>query len=107
MLKAEQPLTEPRTDHLLIESEGDRWEIDSPFSEDGGRALGVGGRILNGRIEYQSERAGGIIEGVVADGRCGLPTLAESVELHRVYLGTMIKHWNAVTVQDVDHVPIT
>jgi len=94
-------------DHLLIESEGDRWEIDSPFSEDGGRALGVGGRILNGRIEYQSERAGGIIEGVVADGRCGLPTLAESVELHRVYLGTMIKHWNAVTVQDVDHVPIT
>ena len=94
-------------EHLVIEGVGDRWEVAGPFSEEGAQALGSGGRILNGRIEYQSERTVGLVDGVLADGRCGLPTLIESINSHRLYLGAMIAHWNAVTGQDVDRVPIT
>lgn len=94
-------------EHFVIEAEGDRWEVADPLSEEGARASGSGGKVLTGRVEYQSERTAGLVEGILADGQCGLPTLDESIGLHRIFLGAMIAHWNAATGEDVDRVPIT
>jgi hypothetical protein len=72
-----------------------------------GVARGPDGDTILGRIEYQSERTVGLVDGILAAGKCDLPTVDESIDLHRPLLDALIAHWNAVTGEDVDWVPIT
>jgi len=92
---------------LVIEGQRGPWFLERPWSEVEGVARGPDGDTIPGRIEYQSERTVGLVDGILAAGKCDLPTVDESIDLHRPLLDALIAHWNAVTGEDVDWVPIT
>src|SRR5207244_2097076 len=51
--------------------------------EEAGTVLRSDGMSLPGRIPFQSETTGGLVDAILAERRCELPTLAQSVEVHR------------------------
>ena len=51
-------------------------------------------KVLNGKLELQSEMTGPIVTQILSEGICDLPTLKESCEQHAIYLEAMINHWN-------------
>lgn len=85
-------------------SDGQRgWLI----SEADGRARRSDGFEISGRVAYQSELSGLLAESIL-DGRgCDLPTLDESAQLHRVFLGSMLQHWRGSVDPAAAAVPIT
>jgi len=92
---------------FVIEGRRGPWVFESPWSEVEGVARGPEGETVSGRIEHQSERTAGLVEGILEGGTCDLPTIDESVDLHRPLLDALIAHWSAVTGEKVDRVPIT
>lgn len=79
------------------------WTIEESI----GRAVRSDGREIPGRLSLQSQMTAGLVESLLDTGRCGLPTLAESAELHRVFLEGMLAHWNEHMDQRAAEVPIT
>ncbi|SVB27426.1 uncharacterized protein METZ01_LOCUS180280 [marine metagenome] len=92
---------------LSFEGLAGRWEIRQPWSEEVGRAVGPAGDALEGRIEFQSQRTPRLVNEILTEGTCPLPTLAEAAALHRPFLDAMISHWQGSTGQDCNRVPIT
>ena len=79
------------------------WEMN----EVGGIARRSDGFIIPGRLLYQSEISSGLVEGILTNGYCDLPTLAESIDLHRVFIGSMHEHWRRSGHPTATFVPIT
>ena len=75
--------------------------------EEKGIASSSNGAILNGQIEYQSELTGPMVTQILNVGTCDLPTLNESSELHRIFLDSMLVHWNKSNNSNDKEVPIT
>jgi hypothetical protein len=85
-------------------SDGHRsWEID----EIQGLAQCSDGIKILGRIPYQSEMSSILVESILEHGRCYLPTLAESANLHRVFINGMLGHWRQAGRSNAAFLPIT
>jgi hypothetical protein len=65
------------------------WQI----SESGGLASRADGLELPGRMSYQSEMAGTLVDSILEHGRCDLPTMTASIAMHRVFIREMQVHW--------------
>lgn len=89
---------------LQIElADGTTWKID----EVNGTAISLNGDHLEGRIEFQSQLSGRLVDNILLHGRCELPTLKESAAMHAIFLEAMLKHWNLSQKRNDFCVPIT
>lgn len=79
------------------------WKIN----EEEGLARRSDGIEIQGRIPYQSEISATLVESILESGCCGLPTLEESVAIHRVFIRGMQKHWKQTVDPAAICVPIT
>lgn len=79
------------------------WVID----EFQGLAKRSDGLEITGRIPYQSEMSAVLVESILEHGRCDLPTLTESVSLHRVFINSLLEHWKQAGHSDATFLPIT
>jgi len=84
-------------------SNGLEWHI---FEEDG-LAKRSDGFILEGSVEYQSTLTTSIVESILRNGTCNLPTLKESSIIHKVYIESMFKHWKENENSQSINLPIT
>jgi len=79
------------------------WSID----EDASTAKRSDGFDLPGRLPFQSEMSTALVESILENGTCELPTLTESAEIHRVFIRSMLEHWKRSVNGCATAVPIT
>ncbi len=79
------------------------WHMD----EVAGRASRSDGLVIPGRIPYQSEVTGSLIETLLETGNCALPTLDQSAQIHSVFLRSLLVHWQRHVNALATEVPIT
>lgn len=79
------------------------WQMD----ELAGTASRADGLSLPGRVPYQSEVTGALVQTLLETGRCNLPTLAQSAQMHSVFLGSLLSHWQRHMDTQATEVPIT
>jgi len=84
-------------------SDGVSWEVD----ESAGAAHSSSGEQLDGRIEFQSQMSGRLVDTILQRGECDLPPFDESSSMHTIFLDAMLAHWNRSQNRDDDFVPIT
>ncbi len=77
------------------------------INEGEGVASRSDGKVVTGDIRYQSQMSAELVESILERGSCDLPTLDESVELHRFFLRRMLEHWRLCADSDAVDVPIT
>ncbi|MES2686067.1 MAG: hypothetical protein V4706_04545 [Pseudomonadota bacterium] len=77
------------------------------INEDAGTASRSDGLDLPGRLPFQSEVSGALIESILTNGTCELPTLEQSLVTHRPFLAALLAHWRATVDPQADAVPIT
>jgi predicted dehydrogenase len=79
------------------------WHMD----ETAGTATRSDGLSVPGRLPFQSEVTAGLVETILATGNCELPTLKESVDLHRVFVAGLLAHWRKSVDTHANSLPIT
>lgn len=79
------------------------WHMD----EVAGMASRSDGLAIPGRIPYQSEVTGGLVETLLETGSCTLPTLDQSAQIHSVFLRSLLSHWQRHVNAVATEVPIT
>ena len=79
------------------------WIID----EKNGIATGPKGKTIPGRIENQSEMTARLVESILKNGQCELPSFEESSQTHRIFLKSMLEHWNKIQNKNDSIFPIT
>ena len=102
ILTMESVLDEKATT-FSIESQGEVWYID----EKSGVASGPEGVIIKGKNEMQSSMTTRLVDSLLKEGTCDLPRLLESTELHRVFIISLLKHWNYSHNTKIVKLPIT
>jgi len=75
--------------------------------EGDGLASRSDGLEIPGRVAFQSEMSAPLAESILEGRGCDLPTLDESVALHRVFIGSMLEHWRRAADSGATAVPIT
>jgi hypothetical protein len=80
-----------------------RWAID----EAAGTASRSDGLNLPGRLPFQSEVSGALIDSILESNNCALPTLEQSLGIHRPYIDALLRHWRANVDAKASAVPIT
>ncbi|MDB4379554.1 hypothetical protein N9Z61_01755 [bacterium] len=95
------PGTDP-TQITVVTAQGE-WVIEESL----GRCSGPNGQKLHGQITYQSALTAPLVRRILQEGRCDLPTLAESTAQHRPLLITLLQHWNQSQGCKDSVVPIT
>ena len=89
---------------INIKEKFNSWEID----ESSGTAIRSDGLTIIGGINFQSELTNNIVQNILLNGMCGLPTLNQSSELHKPFLDDMLKHWKKQEQKKEDkYLPIT
>lgn len=79
------------------------WEVDEPA----GTARSSSGEQRDGRIEFQSQLSGRLVDDILQRGECDLPSLDESSPMHAIFLDSMLAHWNRSQNRNDDFVPFT
>jgi hypothetical protein len=79
------------------------WSID----EINGTVVHTDGTEMPGRLAYQSEMAAPLVDEILDTGDCKLPTLYESVAIHRLFIDAMLGHWQRHSDSAATFVPIT
>lgn len=96
--------TSNQKDTLTIKSfTGEKWKI----YENTGNAILNNGNILNGRVEFQSQMTKPLLENLLINGDCELPTIIDSFDQHKIFIETMLNHWNKSNGVDDKIIPIT
>ena len=75
--------------------------------EEGLASCSDGVEIPGSRLPYQSELSADLVESILESGVCGLPTLEESVAIHRVFIRSIFSHWKQAVDPAAICVPIT
>jgi hypothetical protein len=88
---------------IKVEGQNNNLEIDDAK----GVASGSDGVMITGKNEMQSEITFKLVADLLVEKNCDLPKLSESVEMHRVFLRSLLEHWNNVHSTNVDTLPIT
>ena len=84
-------------------ADGTAWKID----EVNGTAFSTNGNNIDGRLEFQSQLSGRLVDDILFQGQCDLPSLKESATMHAIFLKAMLKHWNLSQKRIDICVPIT
>ena len=79
------------------------WQID----EEKGMARRSDWLEVAGRLVYQSEMSGPMVEAILETGRCDLPSLDEASVTHRAFIRGLQAHWNRTGHAAATSVPIT
>jgi hypothetical protein len=77
------------------------------INEVAGTARRSDGLDIPGRIPFQSEMTVTLIESILETGNCGLPTLSESVDVHRIFIRNMLEHWKKTIDSNAMSLPVT
>jgi len=89
---------------LTIEKDSNTiWSID----ENNGIAIGPKGKVLKGKLDYQSEMTAPLVSEIFKNNTSDLPTLEESSKQHIIFLNAMLAHWNMSNNRNDIKVPIT
>ncbi len=88
---------------MKVEGQNSVWEID----EIKGVAVGSDGVMIMGKNEMQSSMTSKLVDDLLAGKNCELPKLSDSVEMHRIFLRSLLEHWNNVNSRNDDKLPIT
>ena len=86
-----------------IQDNNTTWLID----EENGIAERSDGLSIPGRLPFQSEVTSSLVDELIATGRCELPSLQTSSDIHRVFLDAMLSHWKKTVDENALLVPIT
>ena len=81
----------------------DSWVIN----ESEGFARKSDGTEINGTVNFQSDITASMIETILLYGSCNLPSLEESVELHRIFIHELFEHWRKMGNPLATFIPIT
>ena len=65
------------------------------------------GERIEGHCEYQSILTSSLVEFILNGKGCNLPNLKQSSEQHRLYLISLLQHWNKTMPQKTTLLPIT
>ena len=65
------------------------------------------GQRIEGRLEFQSQLSGRLVDNILQDNKCELPSLDESSQMHSIFLNSMLNHWNSSQNRDDTALPIT
>lgn len=84
-------------------SNNDVWQIN----EREGKAHSSSGDILNGILEYQSDITGPMVNKIIEEGACNLPTIKFSSEQHLIFIDRILKHWNSSNNSNATVAPLT
>jgi hypothetical protein len=88
---------------LEVSNRGFSWLI----KEADGMARRSDGVEVLGHMINQSEMTANLVESILETGTCDLPTLEESVALHRILINGFLKHWQKAGNPKATFVPIT
>ena len=88
---------------MKVEGQNSVWEID----EIKGVAVGSDGVMIMGKNEMQSSMTSKLVDDLLAGKNCELPKLSDSVEMHRIFLCSLLEHWNKVNRRNDETLPIT
>jgi len=88
---------------ISLQCGGVEWQI----SESVGTAVNSDGKAFSGKLEFQSELTGPLVESILQTGTCGLPTLHESLGVHKPFILSMVDHWNSTMTEKRTEVPLT
>ena len=88
---------------LEVESKRRTWTID----ETNGVASCPDKAMITGKNEMQSSMSSRLVSGLLKDGTCELTRLSESIDLHRLFLRSLLEHWNSKRGVKLDTLPIT
>ena len=88
---------------MKVEGQNSVWEID----EIKGVAARSDGIIITGYNEMQSSMTSKLVDDILAGKNCELPKLSDSVEMHRIFLRSLLEHWNNVNSRNDETLPIT
>ena len=65
------------------------------------------GYQIYGKLPFQSEITAKLIDQILTNGNCSLPTIENSIKMHRIYIKAMLKHWQIHSKETTQVVPIT
>ncbi len=88
---------------MVVNDAHKAWQIN----ETEGVARCTDGIEIPGRLTFQSELSAALVESILERGSCDLPTLDESVAIHRIFVGAMLAHWRQAGNPAATFVPIT
>ena len=88
---------------MKVEGQNKIWNID----ENKGIASDAYGVFITGKNEMQSTMTSRMVDDLLAKRKCRLPKLSESMEIHRVFLRSLLEQWNNVHSKNIDTLPIT
>ena len=77
------------------------------INEKKGTAIFSDGSVVSGKVDLQSEMGEQIISKILSEGKCGLPSLEDSIEQHSIFLDSLLDHWNKCNKKSDKLVPIT
>ena len=77
------------------------------LDEKNGSFTGPNNVLLPGRFELQSEMSGPLVGDILLGGKCQLPSLVESLQIHRILINGLLQHWNESQQRDDSILPIT
>ena len=63
--------------------------------------------ILKGKVLYQSEMTSILLESILYNNVCELPTISVSIQQHKPFLESLLSHWNKVHKSHIEDLPIT
>ena len=88
---------------LTLQNEQDSWQLD----EFKGSLTNASGFSLPGKVEFQSELTGPLVDQILKTRKCPLPPLPESARMHRFLITALLDHWNASHQSNDTSLPIT
>ena len=77
------------------------------INEHEGLATSSDGQKLTGKIELQSNVTTPLIKKLILKNKCSLPTLKFSSKQHKIFIESMLYHWNNCQKLNDTKVPIT
>ena len=88
---------------LTLQNDQESWRLD----ESKGSFTNSSGISLPGKVEFQSELTGPLVDQILKTGQCSLPALPDSAKMHKTLITALLDHWNARHQSNDTLIPIT
>ncbi len=82
-------------------------ETQWTINEKDGIAFCSDGRRVEGKLEFQRQLTGPLVDGILAKGECGLTSFEESADMHRIILKALLEHFKMHEKPGATILPIT
>ena len=88
---------------IEIKSKDKVWKV----YESEGKVTSSEGKIIRENLELQTTLTARVVDSIISNKNCGLPTLSESLNIHHPFLEAMLEHWNTTNGGRHKFVPLT